>query len=231
MILFDEIEKANPDVFNMFLQILDEGKITDSLGNKVDFRNTIIVFTSNIGTERLSHKGNLGFADEANSDLQKKEYVLAELKNHLRPEFLNRIDEIVVFNSLRGAELEAIFDKMIDEINESIAIQGIVFKVGKDVRSHIIGTGFDEKYGARSIRRSISRSIEIPASERLLQFGDTVNPETEIREISVLLRDGDVDFKIKTAAKPDIEPVHKTTRKRKSGKKADPDMEASEMVN
>jgi ATP-dependent Clp protease ATP-binding subunit ClpC len=89
----------------------------------VDFRNTIIVFTSNIGTERLSHKGNLGFNDEDMDALRKKEYVLAELKNYLRPEFLNRIDEVVLFNSLRGPELEAIFASIIDEINAGIAIQ------------------------------------------------------------------------------------------------------------
>ena len=180
VVLFDEIEKANPDVFNMFLQILDEGRITDSLGNKVDFKNTIIIFTSNIGTERLSQKGNLGFADEGEDTRIKKEYVLSELKNHLRPEFLNRIDEI----------------------NAHLAVQGMLVKVSGDVKKRIIEKGFEPKFGARSIRRAISRMIEVPVSEKIIKRKKDNDPEKEILEIIVTLSDGDIDFRFKTHKRP-----------------------------
>ena len=219
MILFDEIEKANPDIFNMFLQILDEGQLTDSLGNKVNFRNTLIIFTSNIGTRNLTQRGTLGFSDSKNPMDQKREAVIDELKATMRPEFINRIDEIVVFNSLEGEVLNQIFDKMIKEINQNLLVQGICFKPNKRVRDYVVREGFDPKYGARSIRRAISRLIEIPASERILSEAKLIDPETAEMEISLTIRKNAIDFKIKVkerrehsartkAKKPIVEAEH-----------------------
>lgn len=215
VVLFDEIEKANPDVFNMFLQILDEGNITDSLSNKVDFTNAIIIFTSNIGTERLSYKGNLGFADSNNTEQIKKDYVLSELKKHLRPEFLNRIDEIVVFNSLTKKSLETIFDKMINEINTNLAVHGYKFTVSTNARKHIIDIGFDKKYGARSLRRAISRMIETPVSDEILQSNEHIDTETQILQISVGLKKDKINFRFKTIKKK-IVALEKSLPKSKS---------------
>lgn len=215
VVLFDEIEKANPDVFNMFLQILDEGTITDSLSNKVDFTNAIIIFTSNIGTERLSYKGNLGFADSNNTEQIKKDYVLSELKKHLRPEFLNRIDEIVVFNSLTKKNLETIFDKMINEINTNLAVHGYKFTVSTNARKHIIDIGFDKKYGARSLRRAISRMIETPVSDEILQSNEHIDTETQILQISVGLKKDKINFRFKTIKKK-IVALEKSLPKSKS---------------
>ncbi len=201
VILFDEIEKANPDVFNMFLQILDEGQLTDSLGNKVNFRNTIIIFTSNIGTHRLTNKGNLGFGDTAQGKSQKKDAVLDELKSTMRPEFLNRIDEVVLFNSLGGDILDDIFDKMTDDINNNLKVQGMSFKVNPKARKYVIENGFEEKYGARSLRRSISRLIEIPASEKILSQDKNIDAEKEELEISVNMNKEGISFSLKVVKK------------------------------
>ncbi|NPV00173.1 MAG: ATP-dependent Clp protease ATP-binding subunit [Brevinematales bacterium] len=235
VVLFDEIEKANPDIFNIFLQILDEGKVTDSLGNKVNFRNTIIIFTSNIGTERLSQKSIMGFGDSDADEEKKKEYVLSELKKNLRPEFLNRIDEIVVFNSLDGEILEQIFDKMVHELNETVAVQGVAFKVSHTVRAHVIETGFDIKYGARSLRRSISRLIEIPASQKMITENMRIDPEKENLEIYVGLHSGTVDFKfkrnkIKDGEKTDIAVMEKIGKTHPM-KKRSTEMGEEELVN
>ena len=209
VILFDEIEKANPDVFNMFLQILDEGQLTDSLGNKVNFRNTIIIFTSNIGTRNLTQRGALGFSDAQNAMEQKREAVIDELKATMRPEFINRIDEIVVFNSLEGKVLDRIFDKMIREINNSLRVQGIYFKPNKRVRDFVIKEGFDAKYGARSIRRAISRMIEIPASEKILSEASVFDPEIAEMEIGLTVRKNKIDFNIKINEISERAPVRK----------------------
>ena len=201
VVLFDEIEKANPDVFNMLLQILDEGRITDSLGNKIDFRNTVIIFTSNLGTEKLAQKGSLGFNDAQGDVAARKEVVLTELKNTLRPEFLNRIDDIVVFNSLDNAMLEDIFEKMIREMNENLTVQGIKFKVNPAARKHIIELGFESKYGARSIRRAIAKQIEIPASAKMLSGGKALDCEKETLEILVNFKKDKIDFVFKIMTK------------------------------
>ncbi len=201
VILFDEIEKANPDVFNMFLQILDEGQLTDSLGNKVNFRNTIIIFTSNIGTDRLTNRGSLGFADEQKGLSMQKGAVLDELKATMRPEFLNRIDEIVLFNSLHGEILLDIFDRMIEDINANLLVQGMYFKVNPKAKQLVVDKGFEEKYGARSLRRSISRMIEIPASEMILGQEKDFNSDKEEMEISVTVKNEALHFSIKITKK------------------------------
>ncbi|SFB76916.1 ATP-dependent Clp protease ATP-binding subunit ClpC [Brevinema andersonii] len=216
VVLFDEIEKANPDIFNMFLQILDEGHITDSLGEKISFKNTLIIFTSNLGTQRLTQKSSLGFSEFQTEYEKRKEMVLSDLKNYFRPEFLNRIDETIIFNPLDEDMLISICERMIYELNEQIKPQGIKFDITKDVIHYLTKQGFDKKYGARSLRRSITKYIEIPASELILQNGKPHNPEIEILTIRVNLDKDQLNFQIKHH--PLIELTNNSAKKRNSRK-------------
>lgn len=216
VVLFDEIEKANPDIFNMFLQILDEGHITDSLGEKISFKNTLIIFTSNLGTQRLTQKSSLGFSEFQTEYEKRKEMVLSDLKNYFRPEFLNRIDETIIFNPLDEDMLISICERMINELNEQIKLQGIKFDITKDAIHYLTKHGFDKKYGARSLRRSITKYIEIPASELVLQSGKPHNPEIEILTIIVNLEKDQLNFQIKHY--PLIELPNNSTKKRNSRK-------------
>ena len=169
VVLFDEVEKAHPDVFNTLLQILEEGRLTDSQGRSVDFRNTVLIMTSNLGTADL-RKANLGFtkADEAVSYERMKEKVQDALKLHFRPEFLNRIDETIVFHELTMEEVTRIVDLMISRLSSELAGQGIGLELTDDVKRHLAEHGYDPTLGARPLRRAIQRLIEDPLSERLL---------------------------------------------------------------
>ena len=169
VVLFDEVEKAHPDVFNTLLQILEEGRLTDSQGRSVDFRNTVLIMTSNLGTADL-RKANLGFtkADEAVSYERMKEKVQDALKLHFRPEFLNRIDETIVFHELTMEEVTRIVDLMISRLSSQLAGQGIGLELTDDVKRHLAEHGYDPTLGARPLRRAIQRLIEDPLSERLL---------------------------------------------------------------
>ena len=169
VVLFDEVEKAHPDVFNTLLQILEEGRLTDSQGRSVDFRNTVLIMTSNLGTADL-RKANLGFtkADEAVSYERMKEKVQDALKLHFRPEFLNRIDETIVFHELTMEEVTRIVDLMIARLSNQLAGQGIGLELTDEVRRHLDEHGYEPTLGARPLRRSIQRLIEDPLSERLL---------------------------------------------------------------
>ncbi len=149
IVLFDEIEKAHKDVFNILLQILDDGRLTDSQGRTVDFKNTIIIMTSNLGSEYI-------LEDEKNA----KEKVLAELKLSFRPEFINRIDEIIVFHSLKKEDVGAILDKIIREISKRLQVNQIHIEITKEAREKIIEESFDPKYGARPIKRYVTKNIE-----------------------------------------------------------------------
>jgi len=196
VVLFDEIEKAHPEVFNMLLQIMDEGFITDSLGNRVDFRNTIIILTSNIGTEKLSSKGNLGFTFDEFEEEKIQEYLFSEIKQYFRPEFLNRIDDIVVFKPLSKTILLEIFDKMIDEMNENLSLKSIKFKVNSEAKKYIVENGFDYKYGARSLARSINKYVEIPATELLLRENINVDNLKEAIEVNVAMKNGKITYNL-----------------------------------
>ena len=169
VVLFDEVEKAHPDVFNTLLQILEEGRLTDSQGRSVDFRNTVLIMTSNLGTADL-RKANLGFtkADEAVSYERMKEKVQDALKLHFRPEFFNRIDETIVFHELTMEEVTRIVDLMISRLSSQLAGQGIGLELTDDVKRHLAEHGYDPTLGARPLRRAIQRLIEDPLSERLL---------------------------------------------------------------
>ena len=169
VVLFDEVEKAHPDVFNTLLQILEEGRLTDSQGRSVDFRNTVLIMTSNLGTADL-RKANLGFtkADEAVSYERMKEKVQDALKMHFRPEFLNRIDETIVFHELTMEEVTRIVDLMIGRLSDQLAGQGMGLELTDAVKQHLAEHGYDPTLGARPLRRAIQRLIEDPLSERLL---------------------------------------------------------------
>ena len=169
VVLFDEIEKAHPDVFNTLLQILEEGRLTDSQGRSVDFRNTVLIMTSNLGTADL-RKANVGFgkADEAISYEKMKEKVNDALKSHFRPEFLNRIDETIVFHELSRAEVTAIVEFMIKRTSIQLEAQGLGIELTDAAKELLVEKGYDPTMGARPLRRAVQRLIEDPVSERLL---------------------------------------------------------------
>ena len=184
VVLFDEIEKAHPDVFNTLLQILEEGRLTDSQGRSVDFRNTVLIMTSNLGTADL-RKANVGFSrqDEAVSYAKMKEKVNDALKQHFRPEFLNRIDETIVFHELSKPEVTTIVDLMIKRVTTQLVAQGIGLTLTSEAKLHLAEAGYDASMGARPLRRAIQRQIEDPMSERILfktfHAGETVIVDTE----------------------------------------------------
>ncbi|MCT1796329.1 ATP-dependent Clp protease ATP-binding subunit [Helcococcus kunzii] len=175
VILFDEIEKAHPDVFNMLLQILDEGRLTDSQGREVDFTNTIIILTSNAGASQLSKRNSIGFESEetkAKKDYENtKDVVNKELKNLFKPEFLNRIDDIIVFNRLNKEDIKQIVALRLDDLIERIEDMGYKAKYTDKVVEKIASIGFDETYGARPLDRAIKTEIEDLIAERILEEG------------------------------------------------------------
>jgi ATP-dependent Clp protease ATP-binding subunit ClpC len=184
VVLFDEVEKAHPDVFNTLLQILEEGRLTDSQGRSVDFRNTVLIMTSNLGTADL-RKANLGFAkaDEAVSYERMKAKVNDALKAHFRPEFLNRIDDTIVFHELSLAEVTRIVDLMVVRLSTQLSGQGMGLELTEAVKHHLAEQGYDPSMGARPLRRALQRLVEDPLSERLLHkefaAGDIVVVDVE----------------------------------------------------
>jgi ATP-dependent Clp protease ATP-binding subunit ClpC len=186
VVLFDEIEKAHPDVFNTLLQILEEGRLTDSQGRSVDFRNTVLIMTSNLGTQDL-RKANIGFSknDEAISYERMKEKVNDALKAHFRPEFLNRIDEVIVFHELSKPEVTRIVDLMIKRVQRQLEAQGIGLELTEAAKMLLADRGYDPQLGARPLRRAIQRMVEDPLSERLLH--------KEFRAGQLVLVDVDTD--------------------------------------
>ena len=169
VVLFDEIEKAHPDVFNTLLQILEEGRLTDSQGRSVDFRNTVLIMTSNLGTQDL-RKANIGFTkmDEAVSYERMKEKVNDALKQHFRPEFLNRIDDVIVFHELSKEEVTSIVDLMIRRVQTQLEGQGLGLELTTAVKMYLADRGYDPTLGARPLRRAIQRMVEDPLSEHIL---------------------------------------------------------------
>ena len=180
VILLDEVEKAHPDIFNILLQVLDDGYLTDAKGRKVDFRNTILIMTSNLGATQLREEKSVGFnaVDQSKDQRAMEKRILEELKKAYRPEFLNRIDETVVFNSLDASEIHEIVKIMSRQIVARMAEQGIQLKITPSAIDGIGKAGFDPEYGARPIRRALQREIEDKLSEALIsgqvQLGDAV---------------------------------------------------------
>jgi ATP-dependent Clp protease ATP-binding subunit ClpC len=169
VVLFDEIEKAHPDVFNTLLQILEEGRLTDSQGRSVDFRNTVLIMTSNLGTADL-RKANIGFttADSAMSYERMKEKVMEALKQHFKPEFLNRIDEVIVFHEHDLDAVIQMVDTMTKRLVTQLESQGLGIELTHNAKVYLAKNGYDPQLGARPLRRAIQRSVEDPLSEKLL---------------------------------------------------------------
>ena len=184
VVLFDEIEKAHPDVFNTLLQILEEGRLTDSQGRTVDFRNTVLIMTSNLGTQEL-RKAHVGFTknDEAVSYERMKDKVNDALKAHFRPEFLNRIDETIVFHELSKPEVTQMVDLMIKRLSVQMESQGLGIELTQAAKEHLADKGYDPQLGARPLRRAIQRLIEDAISEKILyktvRAGEIVVVDTE----------------------------------------------------
>jgi ATP-dependent Clp protease ATP-binding subunit ClpB len=164
VVLFDEIEKAAPDVFNVFLQILDDGRLTDGQGRTVDFKNTILIMTSNIGSSRILDYAGTGGADYA----VMRATVLDELRRNFRPEFLNRIDEIVVFRALTEAELVQIIDIQLDRVRARLVDRRIALDVSDSAKRHLVKVGYDPVYGARPLKRAVQRELETPLGRKIL---------------------------------------------------------------
>jgi ATP-dependent Clp protease ATP-binding subunit ClpC len=171
VVLFDEIEKAHPDVFNILLQVLDEGVLTDTFGRKVDFRNTVIIMTSNLGARIIDKATPMGFQKSSADDIYKqiKESVLNELKKTFNPEFLNRVDETMVFHPLDKEHLHAIIDLLVDETNKKLIDQELVIELDTAVKEWLIEKYYQPTYGARPMRRAIQREIEDGLSEEILK--------------------------------------------------------------
>jgi ATP-dependent Clp protease ATP-binding subunit ClpC len=191
VVLFDEIEKAHPDVFNMLLQVLDEGVLTDTFGRKVDFRNTVIIMTSNLGARFIDKATPLGFqkASEETVYGQIKESVLSELKKTFNPEFLNRVDETVVFHPLGKDHLRSIINLLIGETNKQLVEQGIMLELDPETKDWLIEKYHQPSYGARPMRRAIQKEIEDALSEEILK-----GRFKEISKVRVVLQDGGLTF-------------------------------------
>lgn len=173
VVLLDEIEKAHPEVFNILLQVLEDGRLTDSRGRTVDFKNTVLIMTSNVGANLIEHSTTIGFQidrDEDQSNYERmKSRVLDELKRTFRPEFLNRIDELIVFRSLTMEQLELIADLMLEKVYEQLGEKGINLEVDKEAKAILYKEGYDPTFGARPLRRAIQRLIENPLADELLK--------------------------------------------------------------
>jgi ATP-dependent Clp protease ATP-binding subunit ClpB len=199
VILLDEVEKAHPEVFNILLQVLDSGHLTDAKGRKVNFKNTVIIMTSNIGAEHISQMSNFGFAldhGEAAQFVQAKDKVMDTLKQYFRPEFLNRLDEVIVFDLLSPESIAEIVDIQVQDVIDRLANKEIILSVTKEVKHYLATEGYDPKYGARPLKRLIQSKILTPVAnmmvgEGMLQGGT----------VKVSVKKGELDFAIKKQAR------------------------------
>ena len=195
MILFDEIEKAHPEIWNTLLQVLEDGRLTDGQGHTVDFRNTVIIMTSNIGTEFAQRGGTIGFNTRGKDakDLGKDYGEIEEsLKHTFRPEFLNRIDEVIIFHVLSRDQIKLIVDLQMKEIAGRLKDQGIEIQLTDTAREWLAKEGFDPQFGARPLRRTLQRKVESPLSRKLLagefKSGDVVVVDADEKEGIVFTR-------------------------------------------
>ena len=188
VVLFDEIEKAHPDVLNVLLQVLDDGRITDAQGRVVNFENTIIVMTSNAGSE--GRVGGLGFGRTDNDMI--KEKTMGALKEFLRPEFINRVDEIITFNRLTEENFLGIADIMLEELRESLANRGLTLTWDEELRKFLVEKAYSVTYGARNLRREIQKSLEDPISEKIID-----SFENPISKIQISVKNGEIQLKTK----------------------------------
>ena len=191
VVLLDEIEKAHPDIFNMLLQIMEEGRLTDSFGRHIDFRNVIVIMTSNIGANLIKNSTGLGFSQtggEAGSD-KMKDMIMGEVERHFRPEFINRLDEIVIFNQLTKDDMQRIVENELVKVNDRMQEKGHDLRITQPVIEWLIDKSFHEDFGARPLKRGIEKLLEDPRAEQILK-GQLGNPY----EITATLDGDDVKF-------------------------------------
>ena len=201
VVLLDEIEKAHPDVFNMLLQILDDGHITDSLGRKIDFRNTIIIMTSNIGVRKLKDfGGGVGFGTKSKKDQEDehaKSIIEGALKKSFAPEFLNRIDDVIIFNSLEREDIHKIIDIELKKLLSRISELGYHLNLSEKAKDYIANKGFDKQYGARPLKRAIQKYIEDALAEEIvnskLNEGDSIfmDLSEETKRLTIKIEKGE----------------------------------------
>ena len=196
VVLFDEIEKAHPDVFNILLQILEDGVLTDTHGRNVDFKNTVIIMTSNVGANMIEKQSQLGFKTPENNEKAEydkmKEKVMKELRQTFRPEFLNRLDETIVFHALNKNHITQIVDLMLEEVQDRLDEKDIEMEVSESAKEHLAEDGYDPEFGARPLRRSIQRLMENPLSEKILNKevaeGDKVYVDEKDSELTFTIK-------------------------------------------
>jgi ATP-dependent Clp protease ATP-binding subunit ClpC len=188
VVLLDEIEKAHPDVFNILLQVFEDGHLTDGLGNTIDFKNTILIMTSNIGARFIEKKGRMGFASNDVRDTAERvnEMVMGEVKRTFNPEFINRVDEIIIFDALTDEDLQRITRLLVDQLNHNLKEKGIIISIRDEGVDWLLQkTLSDRSYGARPLRRAIQRHIEDALSEAFIR--GNIRPQ---RPIEVGVEDG-----------------------------------------
>ncbi len=203
VVLLDEIEKAHPEVFNILLQVLEDGRLTDSKGRTVDFRNTVLIMTSNVGAHEIQRESGIGFTvqkDERESYEEMRKKVMDELKRTFRPEFLNRIDEVIVFHALNQEQLNAIVDIMLRDVKAQLRERGFEMEFTEAAKELITKEGFEPDYGARPLRRAIQRLVENPLSDEMLRGAFH---EGDVIVVDAV--DGSMRFRKKEVAAP-VEP-------------------------
>ena len=201
VVLFDEIEKAAPEIFNVFLQILDDGRLTDGQGRTVDFKNTILIMTSNIGSQRILDYHGAGGADYA----VMRATLLDELRRHFRPEFLNRVDEIVVFQALNEEQLAKIVEIQIDRLRQRLADRRITLELSESARRHLVRVGYDPVYGARPLKRAIQKELETPLGRKILA-GEIKDGQSVLVDYDQ--KKGELTFTAGLPKLPELERLH-----------------------
>jgi ATP-dependent Clp protease ATP-binding subunit ClpC len=189
VVLLDEIEKAHPEVFNILLQMMEDGRLTDSQGRVIDFKNTVIIMTSNVGAQNINQERSIGYKRDLPKAESERAYesmrnrVMDELKRTFRPEFLNRVDDVIVFHSLTQEEIRQIVDLLLRAVNKQLVPQGMKLEVTDKVRDLVAREGWDQAYGARPLKRAVQRLIEDALSEEVLlgrfSEGDTILADVE----------------------------------------------------
>ncbi len=195
VVLLDEIEKAHPDVFNILLQVLDDGRLTDGQGRTVDFKNAVVIMTSNVGSQFIAAFTGRGDGEDADAYDQMKAQVIESLRAQFRPEFLNRVDEVIVFHALSDADLAAIVDLLVDDLQRRLADRELTLELTPAARGLIAREGHDPAYGARPLKRTIQRVVENPLARALLEGrfapGDTIVADADPMGGTLVFRSGD----------------------------------------
>lgn len=190
IVLLDEIEKAHPDIFNVLLQIMEDGRLTDGKGKVVNFKNTIIIMTSNVGAHEIKKQKSIGFNNSVNTESEyekMKENILEELKRTFKPEFLNRIDDTIVFHKLSDEDLDKIMDLMLASIRTRLQGRDIYLNFEDDSKKFLLNKGIDLDYGARPLRRLIIKEVEDRLSEEILQGNIKIGDKIKVNELEINL--------------------------------------------